>query len=153
SARAVPRPRAGRFRGDDPERAQAARRPPEGVPARDAGAAPATGGAGPTQAGLLGAAARLAARTGRHRPGARTRAAGAAGLGGSGGSPAAAAAASAGFLRPRRDALGAAGVRPLPPAVVCVSGTLLTFTNLFPSSRMPTHGLFVYERMRRLLAA
>ncbi len=30
---------------------------------------------------------------------------------------------------------------------------LLTFTNLFPSSAMPTHGIFVYERMRRVAAA
>ena len=29
---------------------------------------------------------------------------------------------------------------------------LLTFTNLFPSSVMPTHGIFVYERMRRVAA-
>lgn len=30
---------------------------------------------------------------------------------------------------------------------------LLTFTNLFPSSVMPTHGVFVLERMRRVAAA
>ncbi|MCB9885173.1 MAG: glycosyltransferase [Planctomycetes bacterium] len=30
---------------------------------------------------------------------------------------------------------------------------IVTFTNLFPSSVMPTHGLFVYERMRRVAAA
>jgi glycosyltransferase involved in cell wall biosynthesis len=30
---------------------------------------------------------------------------------------------------------------------------IVTFTNLFPSSAMPTHGLFVYERMRRVAAA
>lgn len=30
---------------------------------------------------------------------------------------------------------------------------VLTFTNLFPSSVMPTHGLFVQERMRRVTAA
>lgn len=30
---------------------------------------------------------------------------------------------------------------------------LVTFTNLFPSSVMPTHGVFVYERMRRVAAA
>ena len=30
---------------------------------------------------------------------------------------------------------------------------LLTFTNLFPSSVMPTHGIFVYERMRRVAAS
>lgn len=30
---------------------------------------------------------------------------------------------------------------------------LLTFTNLFPSSTMPTHGIFVQERMRRVAAA
>lgn len=30
---------------------------------------------------------------------------------------------------------------------------LLTFTNLFPSSVMPTHGIFVQERMRRVTAA
>lgn len=29
---------------------------------------------------------------------------------------------------------------------------LITFTNLFPSSVMPTHGVFVYERMRRVAA-
>ncbi|MBL8737193.1 MAG: glycosyltransferase [Planctomycetes bacterium] len=29
----------------------------------------------------------------------------------------------------------------------------MTFTNLFPSSTHPTHGLFVYERMRRVAAA
>lgn len=34
-----------------------------------------------------------------------------------------------------------------------MSPLLLTFTNLFPSSQMPTHGLFVYERMRRVAAA
>lgn len=32
-------------------------------------------------------------------------------------------------------------------------GTIVTFSNLFPSSVMPTHGLFVYERMRRVAAA
>jgi teichuronic acid biosynthesis glycosyltransferase TuaC len=31
-----------------------------------------------------------------------------------------------------------------------VSGLLLTFTNLFPSSLLPTHGVFVAERMRRV---
>jgi teichuronic acid biosynthesis glycosyltransferase TuaC len=31
--------------------------------------------------------------------------------------------------------------------------TLVTFTNLFPSSTLPTHGLFVAERMRRVAAA
>ncbi|MCR9247844.1 MAG: glycosyltransferase [bacterium] len=31
--------------------------------------------------------------------------------------------------------------------------TIVTFTNLFPSSVMPTHGLFVRERMRRVAAA
>ena len=30
---------------------------------------------------------------------------------------------------------------------------LCTFSNLFPSSVMPTHGLFVYERMRRVATA
>lgn len=30
---------------------------------------------------------------------------------------------------------------------------IVTFTNLFPSSVTPTHGLFVYERMRRVAAA
>ncbi|MBL9078721.1 MAG: glycosyltransferase [Planctomycetes bacterium] len=30
---------------------------------------------------------------------------------------------------------------------------IVTFTNLFPSSAMPTHGLFVHERMRRVAAA
>jgi glycosyltransferase involved in cell wall biosynthesis len=30
---------------------------------------------------------------------------------------------------------------------------IVTFTNLFPSTAMPTHGLFVYERMRRVAAA
>lgn len=30
---------------------------------------------------------------------------------------------------------------------------VLTLTNLFPSHVMPTHGLFVYERMRRVMAA
>jgi glycosyltransferase involved in cell wall biosynthesis len=30
---------------------------------------------------------------------------------------------------------------------------IVTFTNLFPSSAMPTHGLFVYERMFRVAAA
>ncbi len=30
---------------------------------------------------------------------------------------------------------------------------IVTFTNLFPSSAMPTHGLFVYERMRRVAEA
>ncbi len=30
---------------------------------------------------------------------------------------------------------------------------LLTFTNLFPNSVMPTHGIFVKERMQRVLAA
>jgi hypothetical protein len=30
---------------------------------------------------------------------------------------------------------------------------IVTFTNLFPSSAMPTHGLFVYERMHRVAAA
>lgn len=30
---------------------------------------------------------------------------------------------------------------------------IVTFTNLFPSSVMPTHGLFVLERMRRVAAA
>ncbi len=30
---------------------------------------------------------------------------------------------------------------------------IVTFTNLFPSSIMPTHGLFVWERMRRVAAA
>ncbi len=30
---------------------------------------------------------------------------------------------------------------------------LVTFTNLFPSSLLPTHGLFVHERMRRVAAA
>jgi len=30
---------------------------------------------------------------------------------------------------------------------------IVTFTNLFPSAAMPTHGLFVYERMRRVAAA
>lgn len=30
---------------------------------------------------------------------------------------------------------------------------IVTFTNLFPSSVMPTHGLFVHERMRRVAAA
>jgi glycosyltransferase involved in cell wall biosynthesis len=29
---------------------------------------------------------------------------------------------------------------------------IVTFTNLFPSALLPTHGLFVYERMRRLAA-
>jgi glycosyltransferase involved in cell wall biosynthesis len=29
---------------------------------------------------------------------------------------------------------------------------VLTFTNLFPSAAMPTHGLFVQERMRRVMA-
>jgi teichuronic acid biosynthesis glycosyltransferase TuaC len=36
--------------------------------------------------------------------------------------------------------------------VVRVKPLLLTFTNLFPSSVMPTHGIFVYERMRRVAA-
>ena len=31
--------------------------------------------------------------------------------------------------------------------------TIVTFTNLFPSSVQPTHGLFVHERMRRVAAA
>ncbi|MGB3969050.1 MAG: glycosyltransferase family 4 protein, partial [Planctomycetota bacterium] len=30
---------------------------------------------------------------------------------------------------------------------------IVTFTNLFPSSVHPTHGLFVHERMRRVAAA
>lgn len=30
---------------------------------------------------------------------------------------------------------------------------IVTFTNLFPSTAMPVHGLFVYERMRRVAAA
>lgn len=30
---------------------------------------------------------------------------------------------------------------------------IITFSNLFPSSVMPTHGIFVYERMRRFAAA
>ena len=30
---------------------------------------------------------------------------------------------------------------------------IVTFGNLFPSSVMPTHGIFVYERMRRVAAA
>lgn len=30
---------------------------------------------------------------------------------------------------------------------------VVTFSNLFPSSVMPTHGLFVYERMRRVAAS
>ena len=30
---------------------------------------------------------------------------------------------------------------------------VVTFTNLFPSAAMPTHGLFVRERMRRVVAA
>jgi len=30
---------------------------------------------------------------------------------------------------------------------------VITFTNLFPSSVMPTHGIFVYERMRRVMDA
>lgn len=30
---------------------------------------------------------------------------------------------------------------------------IITFTNLFPSSAMPTHGLFVYDRMHRVAAA
>jgi glycosyltransferase involved in cell wall biosynthesis len=30
---------------------------------------------------------------------------------------------------------------------------IVTFTNLFPSAQLPTHGLFVYERMRRVAAA
>jgi teichuronic acid biosynthesis glycosyltransferase TuaC len=30
---------------------------------------------------------------------------------------------------------------------------IVTFTNLFPSSVLPTHGLFVHERMRRVAAA
>lgn len=30
---------------------------------------------------------------------------------------------------------------------------IVTFTNLFPSAMLPTHGLFVYERMRRVAAA
>ncbi len=34
-----------------------------------------------------------------------------------------------------------------------MSDLLLTFTNLFPSATMPTHGLFVQERMRRVAAA
>jgi glycosyltransferase involved in cell wall biosynthesis len=34
-----------------------------------------------------------------------------------------------------------------------MSGTVVTFTNLFPSAAMPTHGLFVRERMQRLLRA
>lgn len=33
-----------------------------------------------------------------------------------------------------------------------MSPTVLTFTNLFPSAVMPTHGVFVHERMSRLLA-
>ena len=33
-----------------------------------------------------------------------------------------------------------------------MSAGVLTFTNLFPSQVMPTHGLFVYERMRRVAA-
>ena len=33
------------------------------------------------------------------------------------------------------------------------AGTVVTFSNLFPSSVLPTHGLFVYERMRRVAAA
>jgi glycosyltransferase involved in cell wall biosynthesis len=37
--------------------------------------------------------------------------------------------------------------------VVHVSALVLTFTNLFPSAAMPTHGLFVQERMRRVAAA
>jgi teichuronic acid biosynthesis glycosyltransferase TuaC len=36
--------------------------------------------------------------------------------------------------------------------VVRVSPTVITFTNLFPSAVMPTHGVFVRERMSRLLA-
>jgi teichuronic acid biosynthesis glycosyltransferase TuaC len=32
-------------------------------------------------------------------------------------------------------------------------GTIVTFSNLFPSSVLPTHGLFVFERMRRVAAA
>ncbi len=30
---------------------------------------------------------------------------------------------------------------------------IVTFTNLFPSATLPTHGLFVFERMRRVAAA
>ncbi len=48
--------------------------------------------------------------------------------------------------------MGGVGVRPLPAQVVRVK-RIVTFTNLFPSSVMPTHGLFVYERMRRVAAA
>jgi teichuronic acid biosynthesis glycosyltransferase TuaC len=33
-----------------------------------------------------------------------------------------------------------------------LTGQILTFTNLFPSSAAPTHGLFVQERMRRVIA-
>ena len=33
-----------------------------------------------------------------------------------------------------------------------MNGRLITFTNLFPSSEFPTHGLFVRERMRRVAA-
>ena len=29
--------------------------------------------------------------------------------------------------------------------------TIVTFSNLFPSSAMPQHGLLVFERMRRVI--
>ena len=32
-------------------------------------------------------------------------------------------------------------------------GTLITFTSLFPSAAFPTHGLFVRERLRRVIGA
>ena len=32
-----------------------------------------------------------------------------------------------------------------------MSDLVLTFTNLFPSTVMPTHGVFVQERMRRVM--
>src|SRR5262245_20619951 len=32
-------------------------------------------------------------------------------------------------------------------------GRVITFTNLFPSACFPTHGLFVRDRMRRVVAA
>jgi teichuronic acid biosynthesis glycosyltransferase TuaC len=47
--------------------------------------------------------------------------------------------------------VGGARVCTLPAAVVRMK-RIVTFTNLFPSAMLPTHGLFVYERMRRVAA-
>lgn len=63
------------------------------------------------------------------------------------------------------DAIGRASARPKKPAVSAVScGTpsravrtwplrLLTFTSLYPNAVQPQHGLFVEERLRRIVAA